>query len=131
MSDQAMSEQDWEHWLGLAQAAVRATQRSLPDSLRQAAEALPVNYYRRPSPEMMGEGIESDTLGLFVGPDFEEEPSAASPIPAQVILFLENIWEMVEADWEEFEEEIVTTYLHELGHYLGLDEGDLLDRGLE
>jgi predicted Zn-dependent protease with MMP-like domain len=30
-----------------------------------------------------------------------------------------------------FREEVATTLLHELGHYLGLDEGDLTDRGLE
>jgi predicted Zn-dependent protease with MMP-like domain len=30
-----------------------------------------------------------------------------------------------------FRNEIRITYLHELGHYLGLDEDDLFERGLE
>ena len=37
----------------------------------------------------------------------------------------------LEEDEEIFREEVHTTYLHELGHYLGLDEDDLFDRGLE
>jgi hypothetical protein len=38
---------------------------------------------------------------------------------------------IADADEEIFREEVHTTYLHELGHYLGLDEDDLFDRGLE
>jgi predicted Zn-dependent protease with MMP-like domain len=48
----------------------------------------------------------------------------------QVILFLGNLWDEVEGDVELFLSEVRTTYLHELGHYLGLDEDDLADRGL-
>ncbi len=53
------------------------------------------------------------------------------PLPPQIILFLENLWDLAEADQEIFRDEVHTTYLHELGHYLGLDEDDLFDRGLE
>jgi len=58
------------------------------------------------------------------------EPEA-SPLPAQIILFLENLWDFAEEDEEFFREEVRTTYLHELGHYLGLNEIDLEERGLD
>ena len=51
--------------------------------------------------------------------------------PPQIILFLQNLWEYSEEDDEIFRDEIHTTYLHELGHYLGLDEDDLWERELD
>lgn len=103
----------------------------LPRSLRNAARQLPVTYERVPGPDLVQDGIEPDTLGLFVGPSFAEEDVSASPLPAQIILFLDNLWEMAEGDRDIFEEEVHTTYLHELGHYLGLGEDELFDRGLD
>jgi len=38
---------------------------------------------------------------------------------------------MCEAEEDAYREEVRITFLHELGHYLGLDEGDLSERGLE
>ena len=70
-----------------------------------------------------------DTLGLFTGAEFAEENDV--PLPPQIILFLENIWGLVETDEKHFCDEVRTTYLHELGHYLGLDEEELTERGLE
>ncbi len=58
-------------------------------------------------------------------------PSAALPLPPQIILFLENLWDQAEGDEDLFCDEVHTTCLHELGHYLGLDEDDLCERGLE
>ena len=40
-------------------------------------------------------------------------------------------WLIAEEDEEIFCDEVHTTYLHELGHYLGLDEDELTERGLE
>ena len=53
------------------------------------------------------------------------------PLPPQIILFLENLWDFSESDEEIFLDEVHTTLLHELGHYLGLGEDDLEERGLE
>jgi len=52
-------------------------------------------------------------------------------MPSQIILFLENLWDFAESDENVFCEEVHTTFLHELGHFLGLDEDDLTERGLE
>lgn len=121
----------WARLQGLAREEVEATLASLPAPLRERAGALPVTLERRPSAALCGDGIEPDTLGLFTGPEFAFEEVSAVPLPPQIMLFLENLWEEAEADDGVFREEVRTTYLHELGHYLGLDEDDLFERGLD
>lgn len=120
---------NWKELTALALAEVEATLAALPAPLREQAQKLPVTFERRPNHAFQADGIASDTLGLFVGPEFAEEGAVA--LPPQIILFLENIWQQAEADEEFFRDEIHTTFLHELGHYLGLDEDELTERGLE
>jgi predicted Zn-dependent protease with MMP-like domain len=120
---------DWEKLCAIALSEIEATIESLPKLLRERAEKLPVIFERRPNADLQVDGIESDTLGLFIGPEFADEENV--PMPPQIILFLENIWDVAETDEKLFREEVRTTFLHELGHYLGLDEDDLTERGLE
>ncbi len=121
----------WEHLNQLARAEVAATLAALPEPLRARAQPLPVTCERVPNAALQADGIEADTLGLFTGPAFGEEELSASPLPPQIILFLENLWDFAEGDEELFRDEVRTTYLHELGHYLGLDEDELTERGLD
>ncbi|MEJ0090256.1 MAG: metallopeptidase family protein [Limisphaerales bacterium] len=120
---------DWKKLCTLALSEVEVTMEALPEPLRMRAEKLPVSYERQPNAELQADGIEADTLGLFAGAEFAEENDV--PLPPQIILFLENIWDVAETNEERFREEVRTTFLHELGHYLGLDEDDLIERGLE
>lgn len=120
---------DWEKLCAMASVEVEKTLTALPKPLRARAEKLPVTFERQPNAELQADGIEADTLGLFVGPDFADEENV--PMPPQIILFLENIWDIAETDEKLFRDEVRTTFLHELGHYLGLDEDDLMQRGLE
>jgi predicted Zn-dependent protease with MMP-like domain len=113
----------------LALDEVAATLQALPKPLREQARQVPVTLERVPNAGLRADGIAADTLGLFVGPDFADELSV--PMPPQIILFLDNLWEQAEQDEEWFLDEVHTTYLHELGHYLGLDEDELTERGLE
>lgn len=122
---------DWNKLKQLAVTEVEATLAQLPAPLRNRAASLPVTLERVPNADLVAEGIEADSLGLFTGPAFDEEEHAASPVPPQIILFLENLWDYAEGDEEIYREEVHTTYLHELGHYLGLDEDDLTERGLD
>lgn len=122
---------DWENLKQIAQAEVEATLSALPAPLRQRAVEIPVTFEPMPNAAFVAEGIEPDSLGLFTGPAFGEEELSASPLPPQIILYLENLWEFAAADPEVYREEVRTTYLHELGHYLGLDEADLTERGLD
>jgi len=120
---------DWRKLCTLASAEIEATLASLPKPLRERAEKLPVTLERVPNTGLQADGIEPDTLGLFTGAEFAEEGHA--PLPPQIILFLENLWDFAEDDEKIFREEVRTTFLHELGHYLGLDEDELTDRGLD
>lgn len=121
----------WERLKALALEEVEATLAALPAPLRERAAALPVTFEPVPNAAFVSEGIEPDTLGVFTGPAFADEDHSASPVPPQIILYLDNLWDFAEQDEEMFHEEVHTTYLHELGHYLGLDEDDLFERGLD
>jgi predicted Zn-dependent protease with MMP-like domain len=120
----------WQHWLGIAESEVAAVLAGLSPALRREAAEVTVIYERKPSPALIADGIEEDTLGLFVGSPFEEG-THSGPIPQQIILYLENIHDLSEGDEEFFREDVRDTFLHELGHYLGLDEDDLTQRGLD
>jgi predicted Zn-dependent protease with MMP-like domain len=119
----------WENLCTVAVGEIEATLGELPAPLRARAAKLPVTFEPRPNAGLRADGIAPDTLGLFTGAEFVEEE--AVPLPPQIILFLENLWEFAEGDEEVFRDEVHTTFLHELGHYLGLDEDDLTERGLE
>lgn len=119
----------WDKLCAMAQAEVERTLESLPEPLQASAVRLPVIFERRPNAELQADGIEPDTLGLFTGAKFVEENDV--PLPPQIILFLENLWVFAETNEQCFREEVRTTFLHELGHYLGLDEDELTERGLE
>jgi predicted Zn-dependent protease with MMP-like domain len=120
---------DWKKLCVVASKEVEVTLAALPKPLRARAEKLPVTFERQPNADLQADGIEPDTLGLFTGPEFAEEGN--EPLPPQIILFLENLWDFAEGDEVNFREEVRTTFLHELGHYLGLDEDEIAGRGLE
>ena len=121
----------WEELLAVAQEEVRAIIAHLPTRLRASAKEIPVTYETVPNREWVKDGIAGDTLGLFFGPAYEEEGSSGVPLPPQIILFLENLWEFSGGDEPVYRQEVRKTYLHELGHYLGLDEDDLDLRDLQ
>jgi predicted Zn-dependent protease with MMP-like domain len=120
---------NWEKLCEVAAGEIEATLEELPAPLRERAAKVPVTFEPRPNAGLQAEGIAPDTLGLFTGAEFVEEE--AVPMPPQIILFLTNIWNFAEGNEEVFGDEVHTTFLHELGHYLGLDEDDLTERGLE
>jgi predicted Zn-dependent protease with MMP-like domain len=122
-------EMKWNELLVLAQTEVEATLAELPEALREQAQKLPVTFERSPNASLQADGIEVDTLGLFTGHEFAD--SGAEVLPPQIILFLENLWDFAEGAEEVFCDEVHTTFLHELGHFLGLDEDDLTERGLD
>jgi len=124
------NDKDWSHCLRLAQAEVDTTLSSLPAELRTAARKLVLTYERAPNAALIADGIEPDTLGLFVGDPWADSVQGRHPMPSQIILFLQNIWELAEGNGKIFKEETHATLMHELGHYLGLDEEDLDERGL-
>lgn len=115
----------------IAAPVVSATQNRLPATLRPLAAAIPVHYEALPGRDLLDEGFEDDILGLFTGSAHGTEFSEDQPMPAQIILFLENLWDFAEGDIGVFRDEVRITYLHELGHYFGWDEDDLAARELD
>ena len=115
----------------MAVDVVGAAQRQLPPEIRVLARTVPVQYEARPAAEVLAEGFEPDILGLFSGSAHGTELNQTNPAPPVILLYLENLWTFAEEDVEIYRDETRLTYLHELGHYLGWDEDDLAQRGLD
>jgi predicted Zn-dependent protease with MMP-like domain len=115
----------------IAQQVVTAAQRRLPADVRAAAAQVPVCYEARPNATLLAENWEPDLLGLFVGHEHHGELADTQPLPPQILLFLENLWDYAEGEPAAYRDEVRLTYLHELGHYLGWDEEELARRGLD
>ena len=120
-------------WTWLSQMAmdeVKALVQTLPREIRPRAESLAVLLEQRPRKALVNEGIAADTLGIFEGPSLRDSDGGATT-PPHIILYLANLWDFSRPDVKLYRAEIRTTYLHELGHYLGLDESDLEARALD
>ena len=115
----------------IASQIVAASQKRLPDDVRTVAGKVPVCFEPHPGAAVQEAGREPDILGLFVGNAHDEEPEDSAPLPPQILLFLDNLWDYAEGDLATYRDEVRLTYLHELGHYLGWDEDEVARRGLE
>lgn len=121
---------DWHQLLQLAREEVRTTIANLPPGLRPHAESIPITYESAPGDGLIADGWDPDLLGMYVGDPVGVALPDSAPVPRQILLFLENLWDFAEGDEAIFREEVRITYIHEFGHYLGLDESDLEARGL-
>ena len=122
---------DEERLRNIAEREVERAIRALPDEIRREAVRVPLVFEGRPSEEMLGPDIDEDILGLFVGEPLADRGATLDPLPAQILLFLENIWDYAEGRSHIYREEVRITYLHELGHYFGWDEDDLAERNID
>ena len=111
-------------------AVVRKTRAELPEDLRKLAAQVPVFCEWEISGHWLEDGVAEDSMGLFSG------PSLADPVDPDcfespcITFFLAELWDYSEEDPEIFGEEVRVTYLHEFGHYLGLEEDEMEERGL-
>jgi predicted Zn-dependent protease with MMP-like domain len=119
----------WPDLRRIAGEEVARLVRELPKSIRPLVEAVPVVFEKSPSQALLDDGVEPDVMGLFVGSDYARE--AQDPLPPSIILFLEAIRDEAEGDSVRFRQEVRRTILHEIGHYLGLNEDDLFKRDLD
>ncbi len=114
---------NFEKLARVGKEVVEETLTGLPLEVRRAADEVPVFFEPMPDEDDLAAGVEADTLGLF------DEGATDAPTP-RIRLWLENLWDFSEEDMKVFRDEVRTTFLHELGHFLGWDEGDLEERGL-
>jgi predicted Zn-dependent protease with MMP-like domain len=118
-------------WTAIADHEVQAVCAALPADLRACLADLRITLDPRPRPdEELEEGDDENLLGLFEGPCYAEFPDNADPMPSAIRLYIENLRDEAEDDPKRFRHEVRKTLLHELGHYLGLEEEDLDKRGL-
>lgn len=114
-----LNERQWERLFDEAEAVVRETIAGMPEELRVEAQRVPCLFEKWP-PE--GEEV----LGRCLS--FEER--VLSDAPGPFVLYLGSILESCEELGLKFADEVRITFLHELGHHLGLNEADLEKRGL-
>lgn len=117
--------------------AVGEARSALPQEFQTALGELAVAVEDVPTLEMaqeesgIGDPLPPDLLGLYVGSDRLDQ-SVFNPVdqPGVIFLFKANL-ERVCPTHEALVEEIRTTLWHELAHFLGFEEEDMADLGLE
>lgn len=113
---------DWEE---LAQSHVAETQGSLPEPIRTRALEVPV-FLKRARHRRAGR-----YLGLFEGFSLIEGPPTQPDEMPRITLFVDALAQGSNYQKTAFLHEVRITYLHELGHYFGWDEGQIADVGLD
>lgn len=113
----------------MAEQEVGVVIRQLPEKLRRVAGRVIISYEQAPTPADVEDGLFGDELGLFEGPSLIDDPGTEE-VP-RIRLFLANLWDWCEWDEGIYREEVSTTFLHELGHFLGWDEEEIAERGLD
>ena len=109
---------------------VRRVIAGLPSDLRTLAEQVPVYCEWEMAEHWLEEGVADDSMGLFSGPALNEPTDPDCLESPSITLFLAELWDYSGEDMPTFDEEIRITYIHEFGHYLGLNESELESRGL-
>ncbi|MSU31217.1 MAG: metallopeptidase family protein [Pedosphaera sp.] len=120
----------WEDIVRIATDEVDALIRALPLDLQPLALTLPILYLDYPDDALLSEGLDPDLLGLYTGDPVGISGEEAGSSPREIRLFLQNIWDYADAEEAIYREEVRVTFLHEFGHFLGLDEDQLEERGL-
>ena len=109
---------------------VRRVIEELPPDLRTLAERVPVYCEWEMAEHWLEEGVADDSMGLFSGPALNEPTDPDCLESPSITIFLAELWDYCGEDLQTFDEEVRITYIHEFGHYLGLDESELESRGL-
>lgn len=113
---------------------VKRAIRRIPDEIRCHLDNVMISVQKRPSEEILEEmGYEPDEplLGVFQGVPLTERTVTAPPLfPDTIFLFQEPLEEMCRTP-EELEEEIEITVVHEVAHFIGMDEERLAELGYD
>jgi predicted Zn-dependent protease with MMP-like domain len=120
---------DFETLSTWADEELKSLVKILPADIQEAAKRVATSLEEQPGQSEADDELEGDELGLFEGPTAADE-TGHGEIP-RIRLFLMNLWEASDENEQDYRDEVGTTFLHELGHYLGWDEEEVADRGLE
>ena len=107
----------------------------IPEEVRRYLANVPISVEDLPDPEdLLGSDppLSPGILGLFRGAPYGGKAAIGDPwshLPSSIVLYQKNL-ERYAHDRDELIDEIGVTLVHEVGHFLGLDEDELWDRGL-
>ena len=109
----------WDSLKARAEEVIEKTMAQLPPEVLAEARNVPVLFEMecKSDPDILG------TYGHFT-------PNEIGEANGPIILYLATIEDYCAEEGSDFAAEVRLTYLHELGHHLGWDEGDLEARGL-
>jgi predicted Zn-dependent protease with MMP-like domain len=112
----------------IAEEVVEATLDALPPEVAVELGQVSVFVEEMPTADDLAHGVGADWLGIFEGASHSH---GDLPDPPRIRIWVENLWTFCGGREGCFREEVRVTLLHEIGHFLGLDEEDVAQRGLE
>ena len=118
------------HLENVADTVIRQVLSRLPAPIQEKIAGCPVVVEWIEQAAAEDPELPEDLLGLFEGRAFGEPDDEHPTSLPRIRLFLDNIWEQAGRDRRAFREELRITLLHEIGHYLGLDEAQVEALGL-
>lgn len=114
------------------EAAVERAIETIPEMFRAQLTNIAIAVEDHPSDELLKElGLPpGETLfGIYIGVALPERSASEPPLyPDEILIFREPLMAACRS-LEEIEEEIAITVVHEVAHYLGIDEERLEELG--
>jgi len=114
--------------------AVQRSIRRIPPEIRRHLDNILISVQQNPPPDLleaMGLPPDEPLLGIYQGASLLERSTVFPPLyPDTIFIFQEPLEEMCETI-EELEEQIEITVVHEVAHFLGIDEERLIELGYE
>jgi predicted Zn-dependent protease with MMP-like domain len=112
--------------------AVERALKIIPEMFRAQLKNMTIAVEDRPSRDLLQE-MEvppgETLLGVFTGVPLPERSVTEPPLyPDAILIFREPLMAACHS-WEELEEEIAITVVHEVAHYLGMSEERLEELG--
>ncbi len=114
--------------------AVNRAITRIPRDLRILLQNIVISVQDRPSEDLLEEaglGKGDTLLGLYRGDSLMDRSVLNPPLYPDTILIFQEPLESMCATLDELEEEIAITVIHEIAHFLGIDEERLRELGYE
>lgn len=107
-------------------ACVKAALDTLPPEFMQYLDNVLISVQDEPDPELLEETESDSLLGIYLGvPLTERSLDSLYEMPDRIILFQGPLEDFCETE-EELVEEIRITVVHEIAHFFGLEEDEIV-----